>query len=156
MEKEERVNSLKRYVFYELLAETGRVMALVRYSPEVVIGRRGFVGEERKSGLTLAFNDRMKFIWDDYGITATLTFGSSPQKCFIPAGSIAAVYSPEMRVQLFAAVGEKGPDKSHTPPDTFNVEESGNISGKGCGNVINVDFINRKRVDNDETGGEDA
>jgi hypothetical protein len=156
VEKEERVNNLKKHIFYELLSEAGRVMILVKYSPDVVIGRRGFVGDEKKAGLTLAFNGRMKFAWDDYGITATLAFGTSSQKCFIPAGSIAAVYSPEMRVQLFTAVADNNNLKKRAGADTGCELPEDLKSGQDSGNVINVDFVRRKRIENEETEKEDA
>lgn len=156
MEKDERVNNLKKHTFYELLSETGRVMILVKYSPDVVIGRRGFVGDEKKAGLTLAFNERIKFVWDDYGITATLAFGTSSQKCFIPAGSIAAVYSPEMRVQLFTAVSENNNLNEKAGADTGGEPADDLKSGQDGGNIINVDFVRKKRIENEETEKEDA
>jgi hypothetical protein len=156
MEKDERVNKLKKHIFYELLSETGRVMILVKCSPDVVIGRRGFVGDEKKTGITLVFNERMKFAWDDYGITATLAFGTSSQKCFIPVGSIAAVYSPEMRVQLFTAVAENNNLKGQADSDTGDGEADDMQSGQDSGNVISVDFVRRKRIEDEETDKEDA
>jgi hypothetical protein len=156
MGKDERVNNLKKHIFYELLSGAGRVMILVKYSPDVVIGRRGFVGDEKEAGLTLAFNEQMKFAWDDYGITATLAFGTSSQKCFIPAGSIAAVYSPEMRVQLFTAVPENNNLNRTAGADT-GCESSDNLKpGQDSGNVINVDFVRKKRIENEENEKEDA
>ncbi len=50
MENKERIGDLKRHIFYELLDMAGRVMVLVKYSPDVVIGNRGFVGEEKETG----------------------------------------------------------------------------------------------------------
>lgn len=157
MEKEERINKLKRHIFFELLAEAGRVMILVRYSPDVIIGKRGFVGDELDSGITLAFNPQMKFSWDDYGITAVLAFGASAQKCFIPVGSIAAVYSPELKTQFFAPVDEH--TKYNRPSDSGGFAKdikTDRSKGHGSGNIINVDFVHKKILDNDENGQEDA
>jgi|WetSurMetagenome_2_1015567.scaffolds.fasta_scaffold00197_34 hypothetical protein len=154
MNKNKRVNDLKKHVFFELLSETGRVMILVKNSPDVVIGKRGFVGDEKKAGLTLVFNEQMKFFWDDYGITAKLTFGESSQKCFIPAGSIAAVYSPEVRVQLFTVVDENSAQTGQSGADTG--DEDIDDSGQNSGNVINVDFVHRKRIKKEEAETEDS
>jgi len=154
MKMDERVNSLKKHVFFELLSETGRAMILVRYSPDVVLGKRGFVDDEMKTGISLVFNKDMNFLWDDYGITATLTFGESRHKCFIPHDSIAAVYSPEMRVQLFTSVNENNgrAEQSRTGKDPQYDDPQ---SGQDGGNVINVDFVRRKRINREENETED-
>jgi hypothetical protein len=158
MEKEERINNLKRHIFYELLAGAGRVMILVRYSPDVIIGKRGFVGDEVETGITLALNPQMKFSWDDYGITAVLAFGASSQKCFIPAGSIAAVYSPELKTQFFAPVDEKNNHKISSGRGATSKEAAPDTAkgGHDSGNVINVDFVHKKRMNDEDNGQEDA
>jgi stringent starvation protein B len=97
------LNSLKKHVFCELLRIAGRVFVLVRYSEHVVLGNRSFNAEEKKKGIVLVFNSGMHFQWDEYGITATLVFGSSPQKCFIPVDDIAAVYSHEVGAQFIVS-----------------------------------------------------
>ena len=157
MEKEERINNLKRHIFYELLAEAGRVMILVKYSPYVILGKRGFVGDEMEAGITLAFNTEMKYSWDEYGITALLAFGSSPQKCFIPAGSIAAIYSPELKMKFFCGGSEKAFAKQKATGESGGISEAGVETGIDgdksridSRNVINVDFVNRKRIDKGE------
>jgi hypothetical protein len=157
MNNEKVINNIKKHVFFELLSGAGRVMILVRYSPDVVIGKRGFTDEEKKTGLTLAFNERMKFFWDDYGITASLAFGESSQKCFIPAGSIAAVYSPEMRAQLFTAAAEDRGQAGQSGPDRDDEDDDGKVnSGQDGENVINVDFIRRKRIKKEDSETEDV
>lgn len=143
VDEEERLNGLKKHVFYELLDLAGRVMVMVKYSPDVIIGNRGFVGEEKESGIILVFNPKMKFSWDGRGISATLVFGAAPQKCFIPSDSIAAIYSPELNTQFVTAFQEKqaaeDANEKKTEPGT-----------KGAGhvdkNVISVDFIQKKKV----------
>src|SRR5208337_4722022 len=84
------VNSLKKHVFYELLHLAGRVFVLARYSEHVILGNRGFTADEKENGIILVFNSKMNFQWDEYGITATLVFGTSPQKCFVPVDEITA------------------------------------------------------------------
>lgn len=147
MENEERINNLKKHLFYELLDMAGRVMVLVKYSPGVIIGNRGFVGKEKEAGIVLVFTPKMKFTWDDYGIAATLAFGSAPQKCFIPAGSIAAVYSPELNVQFVSSVSERQAAKGVAVPQK-GVDEV--PEGEVGGNVISVDFVHRKKLNKDE------
>ncbi len=134
--EEERINRLKKHVFYELLDLAGRVMLLVKYSPDVIIGNRGFIGEEKDSGIILVFNPKMKFSWDEHGIAATLVFGSAPQKCFIPQSSIAAIYSPELNTQFVTAFQEKQP--------AADSQEKRNEAGTN--KVISVDFIHKKKV----------
>ena len=95
-----RLNKLKKNTFFEILDLVGRVFIVVDYDERVVIGKRGFLPEEKERGLVLVFNNKMKFDWDDEGITANLVFGNTPEKCFIPIDSIATVFSPEIRVQL--------------------------------------------------------
>jgi hypothetical protein len=90
------INDLKKHIFYELLNLAGRVFILVTYSDKVTIGTRGFLPEEKKKGLVLVFNTRMTFEWTEHAISATLMFGSRPEKCFVPADAIVSVFSPEL------------------------------------------------------------
>ena len=156
MENEERLNSLKKHIFYELLDVVGRVMVLVRHSPDVVIGNRGFVGEEKESGVILVFNPKMKFTWDEFGISATLVFGAAPQKCFIPSGSIAAVYSPELNVQFVAGEHERATAKEAVRYEGKSVgriaaRKNGTDESAAVGkNVISVDFVHKKKLKKDE------
>lgn len=157
MRNEARIDDLKRHIFYELLDMAGRVMALVKYSPDVVIGNRGFVGEEKKTGIILVFNPKMKFTWDEFGITATLVFGATPERCFIPADSIAAVYSPELHVKFLTSNPERQDANEHA---TIGMGEGSKpfkrhggarkTAADGGEKVISVDFV-KKRLIKDET-----
>ncbi|MBI5140882.1 MAG: hypothetical protein HZA20_01665 [Nitrospirae bacterium] len=137
----ERVEELKKKVFYEILDIIGRVFVVVRYSDEVMIGSRGFLPEEKESGLVLVFNRRMNFAWPGDAIECTLVFGTSPQQCYIPSAHIVAISSPELSTQLIVAPSpadakQKIADEqsAHQP----SVEEQG-------GNVVQVDFKRKKR-----------
>ena len=131
------MNNLKKSVFYEMLDLAGRVFLHVRYSENVVIGRRGFLDEEKEKGITLVLNKRMSFVWDDDGISVTLVFGTSPEKCFVPSEDIISVFSPELNAQ-FAAY----------PSDVKKVEKTAGTdlpkkSEKGQ-KVVRVDFKKKK------------
>lgn len=125
---QEQIDDLKKSVFYRMLEIAGRVFIVVNYSEEVVIGNRGFTEEEKRDGIVLVFNRKMHFSWDDSGISTTLVFGTSPQKCHIPAASISMIYSPELHAQFILAPppGEKGKEDQH--------EEAAGP------NVVQVDF----------------
>lgn len=99
-----RVNALKKYIFFEILELAGRAFIIVDYDENVVIGKRGFLPEEKERGLVLVFNSKMKFNWNEDAITATLVFGNTPEKCYIPINAIAGVFSPDLRVQLAVPV----------------------------------------------------
>ncbi|HTZ18356.1 MAG TPA: hypothetical protein VMB78_07940 [Dissulfurispiraceae bacterium] len=154
MENEGRLNNLKKHIFYEILDMAERVMVLVRYSPDVVIGSRGFMGDEKETGIILVFNPGMRFDWDEYGLSATLVFGSAPQKCFIPAASIAAVYSPDINVQFVAG----GPEHQAKEPgqSTAGIGNAQTALKNGMRteaaekNIINVDFVHKKKLEEDE------
>jgi hypothetical protein len=90
------IDDLKRHIFYEMLNLAGRVFILVNYSEEVIIGRRGFLPEEKEKGLVLVFNKRMTFEWKEHAISARLMFGSRAEECFVPAAEIVSVFSPEL------------------------------------------------------------
>jgi hypothetical protein len=124
----ETLAELKREVFYGLLELAGRAYVQVRPSDEVRIGRRGLIGEEKEKGIVLVFNQMMKFNWDEYGLNATLLFGSSPEKCFIPAEDIVGIYSPELGAQFMMS------------PDAGGEEEEGGTKSEPADNVIQVDF----------------
>lgn len=99
-----RLNTLKKNTFFEILELARRVFIIVDYDEGVVIGKRGFLPEEKERGLVLVFNNSMKFNWDNDAIKATLVFGNTPEKCYIPVNAIAGVFSPDLKVQLTVPV----------------------------------------------------
>jgi hypothetical protein len=119
---------LKREVFGRLLELAGRAYIQVRPSDEVRIGRRGLIGEEKEKGIVLVFNPMMKYVWDDYGLSATLLFGSAPEKCYIPAEDIVGIYSPDIGAQFTVS------------PDAGGEGEEGSTKSEPADNVIQVDF----------------
>jgi hypothetical protein len=100
IDNKSKLNSIKRHLFFEFMNAAGRAYVLVKHSENVALGKRGFTAEERDKGIILVFNPRMNALWDEHGITATLVFGSAPQKCFIPSDDVVAVYSPELNAQF--------------------------------------------------------
>lgn len=135
----ETLEELKKQVFYDLLNIVGRVFIAVRYGNDVVIGNRGFLPQEREKGLVLVFNRKMNFIWDDVGLTTTLAFGTTPEKCFIPRESIMTIFSPELNAQ-FSALSKEG-ESSEEPQKKIKTEKK-TSSGK---KVISVDFRKKKQ-----------
>lgn len=138
MQKE--INELKKKVFYEMLNISGRVFILIRYSENVVIGKRGFTEEEKNNGIVLVFNKRMNFFWDEDGISTTLVFGTTPERCFIPSEDIILIFSPELRSQFIISpetVKDKSEDKKRQPSEKDNKVENEK--------VVRVDFSRKKR-----------
>jgi hypothetical protein len=134
------LNELKKTVFYELLNLAGRVFIVVRYSESVSVGNRGFLPEEKENGLVLVLTSRMHFTWDDYGIEATLVFGTSPQKCFIPAEDIIAVYSPELETQFVIARRRQESSFSSDTDKALGKELRGGDESK----IVKIDFTKKK------------
>lgn len=99
-----RVNELKRQVFFEIFELVGRVFIIIDYDENVVIGKRGFLPEEKQRGLVLVFNTRMKFQWNEDALTATLIFGNRAEDCYIPINVITGVFSPDLRVHFTAPI----------------------------------------------------
>jgi len=135
-----KTNKLKKRVFYEMLDLAGRVFVVARFSENVTIGNRGFTEDEKKNGIVLVFNTSMNFSWDDSGISSALVFGTSPQKCFIPADDIVAIYSPELNSQFITAL----------PPNAETTEEQEKAAAEAGeeeagSKVVKVDFT-RKRT----------
>lgn len=126
------MNELKKTVFNEMIDMAGRVFIVSRYSENVMIGNRGFTEDEKNNGIVLVFNKSMNFLWDDAGISSTLVFGTSPQKCFIPAEDIMAIYSPELNSQFITTL--------QTPKETTDEKEEG-IAGQ---KVVKVDFKKKR------------
>jgi hypothetical protein len=54
----------------------------------------------------------MNFTWDDEGITATLVFGTTSEKCYIPQGRIMTIFSPELNAQ-FSTFPQNEPSGQH-------------------------------------------
>ncbi len=156
------LNSLKKHIFFEFINMAKRAFILIRYSEDVVLGRRGLTEEEKENGIILVFNDRMNFQWDDYGLTATLVFGTSPQKCFIPVDDIIAVYSPELNAQFVISPSppqprivssQEGYETALSNLKQKGSPESQRLSGvknglkdkKQTGHVIEVDFTKKRK-----------
>ncbi len=127
-----KLNELKKTIFHEMLGLAGRVFIVARYSEAVIIGNRGFTQDERKNGIVLVFNKSMNFTWDESGISSTLVFGTSPQKCFVPFDDIVAIYSPELQSQFITVLNNTA--VRHT-------EETEEEAGP---NVVKVDFRKRR------------
>lgn len=138
------LNELKKRIFFDMLDLVGRVFILARYSPDVVIGERGFLPEEKEKGIVLVFNRRMNFEWGGDGISAKLVFGAVTHQCFIPLESIISVFSPELSAQFSASeeVPHPGKNELHTKK---RASKPGGKPAKPSGNkVVRVDFNKKK------------
>lgn len=133
-----RVNDLKKHTFFEILELAGRVFIIVDYDENVIIGKRGFLPEEKERGLVLVFNNKMKFSWDDNSISATLVFGSSPEKCYIPVNAVAGVFSPDLRIQLAVPTFK-------TLKKTIEDSPIPSQSGKDEGKIIDLKKLREKK-----------
>ncbi|MCK4911065.1 MAG: hypothetical protein KAR83_05465 [Thermodesulfovibrionales bacterium] len=136
----------KRDFFNRLMEMSGRVFILVRHSDKVIIGHRGFSKDEKQSGITLVFNPDMHFIWDEAGISATLSFGSTAEKCVIPSSDIVAIFSPEAGVQMsfdperLEAVSK---DSKAVEKESSSKGSDPEVKGSSDHKVIRVDFHKR-------------
>jgi hypothetical protein len=130
---------LKKQVFYDLLALAGRVFIAVRFGDDVLIGKRGFLAEEKKNGLILVFNQKMNFTWDEDGISVTLVFGTSPEKCFVPQDKIMTIFSPELKARFSVETTEQQsrPARTGEKPDRLSIASKEK--------VIKVDFNKKKQ-----------
>jgi len=134
-----RLNELKKQTFFELINLAGRVFIIVDYDENVVIGKRGFLPEEKERGLILVFNQKMNFQWNDDALTATLVFGNTPEKCYIPINYIAGVFSPDLRVQLNVPVLKF----SNNTESSERVEE--NSQKKKDSKIIDLSKLRKKK-----------
>lgn len=134
----QKINELKKQIFLELIDIVGRVYIVVAYSDDVVIGKRGFLPQEKEKGLVLVFNSTMKFQIDDYAITATLIFNNKPEKCYIPLNAITSIFSPEVAVQLITP-------KFKTKPEKHGYEEKPAITEKDDKKIVNLSEIRKKK-----------
>lgn len=134
-----KINELKRRIFSELLDLTGRVFIIVDYDESVVIGKRGFLPEEKERGLVLVFNRRMNFKWEEDGISATLVFGNTPERCYIPVNSIAGVFSPDVRIQLSCPVFKISKQKD----ENLQMPDRDDTAGKD--KVIDISKLRKKK-----------
>ena len=131
------LNELRKQVFYEMLGLAGRVFIAVGYGDDVVIGKRGFLPQEKEKGIILVFNQKMNFTWDNEGISATLAFGTTSEKCYIPQNRIMTIFSPELNAQFSTF-----PQKETTAQDVQK-EDEGKPSAEE--KVIKVDFSKKKQ-----------
>lgn len=144
-----RLNELKKYIFFEILELAGRVFIVVDYDETVVIGRRGFLPEEKERGLVLVFNSKMKFSWDENAITAILFFGNTPERCYIPINAIAVVFSPDLRIQLSVPVLkseiEKQGDSSPLAQNDKENKKQTTIENEKKDNIIDITKLRKKK-----------
>lgn len=122
-----------------MLDLAGRVFIVARYSENVIIGNRGVTEDEKKNGIVLVFNASMNFSWDDSGISSTLVFGTSPQKCFIPTDDIVAIYSPELNSQFITAL----PSRAETSDEQDKTVAEAREEEAGS-KVVKVDFTKKR------------
>lgn len=137
------LNELKKTIFYKMLDMAGRVFIMVKHSSDIIIGKRGLTEDEKKNGIVLVFNSTMKFIWDDYGISGTLIFGTVPQECHIPADDIIIINSPELNAQFVAAPRppeEADINRDRLKDDTRRETRETQESSK----VVQVDFKKKR------------
>ncbi|MGD0885586.1 MAG: hypothetical protein ABSA46_12085 [Thermodesulfovibrionales bacterium] len=137
------IQELKKTVFTEMLNMAGRVFLVVRHSDKVRIGDRGFTQDEVKNGIVLVLNTKMKFSWDDQGISAALIFGTKAEQCYVPSDDIMVIYSPELNAQFMTG--------SHTPGAALDTNTSmekekpiKSRNGSDDSNVVRVDFQKKK------------
>jgi hypothetical protein len=135
----EDLNGLKKRVFFDMLDLAGRVFVLVRHSDNVVIGKRGFLPGERENGLVLVFNNKMKFRWDEPGISAQLVFGRTDEQCFIPHEDIVSIFSPELLAQFTVSPDERN-IAAPVPAQTTEPEKK-----TARPKVVKVDFKKKKK-----------
>jgi len=140
----ERLDRLKRDVFFELLDLAGRVFIVVRNGEGVRIGSRGFTPQEEENGLVLVLNRRMSFRWEDDLLEARLVFGTDPHDCVIPARHIVAVNSPELQTQLVVAGPPETAGEAESPP-AGSREAPPDGTTRAGGKVVRVDFSKKKR-----------
>jgi len=133
----ENLDELRKQVFFDMLNLAGRVFVAVGYGDDVVIGKRGFLPQEKEKGIILVFTQKMNFTWDEGGITATLVFGTTPEKCYIPQGRIMTIFSPELNAQ-FSTFPQHEASVQHAEK-----EESRKPAADD--NVIKVNFGKRKQ-----------
>ncbi len=144
----QRLNELKIKTFYELLDLAGRVFLIIRYSEDVRIGTRGFLPEEKKNGLVLVLNKKMKFSWEDGVLECRLVFGSKPHSCLIPEDHIIGVHSPELNTQLIIAPymsDEKEQDQEERKSEKSEESLAILSPSKSGDNVVKVDFTRKRR-----------
>jgi hypothetical protein len=132
------LEELRREVFARLLDLAGRVYIHVMPSEHVIIGRRGFKGQEQEDGIILVFNRQMKYHWHDGLIEATMSFGGVIEKCTIPVGEIIEIFSPDLGVQMILQPSEG----LHAVRDEEDVEADS--PEEGDHRVIQVDFTRRE------------
>jgi hypothetical protein len=130
---------MKKQIFYDMLDMAGRVFITVRHGEDVIVGRRGFLPQEKEKGIILVFNRGMTFTWNEEGISATLAFGSTAEKCFIPLDNIMTIFSPELNAQ-FTVFSEKKQNAGPQPGDDRTGEAAGSDE-----KVIKVDFSRKKQ-----------
>lgn len=138
------LNELKRLVFYDFLNLTGRAYIMVKYSHNVILGKRGFTEEEKANGIILVFNSKMDITWNNDGINTTLIFNNSPMKCYIPADDIVLIYSPELDAQFATHLSNVINNPYKEMP---REEKRKDTTEEGQTKIIKVDFIKKRAID---------
>ncbi len=131
------MKDLKKEIFHGMLNLAGRVFMHVGYSENVIIGKRGFLPEEKEKGIILVVNNRMKFECNDSAITVKLVFGTTAEECLIPFEEVLSIFSPELNAQFSIAPKAAGGQQADSDSDKTAGPDTSE-------KVIKVDF-NKKR-----------
>ncbi len=134
---------IKERIITSLLDELDIIYIHALPHDELIIGKRGLVGQEVEHGIILAFGSFSSSNLSFYhnGLSASLQFAGVWEDVFIPFDAIYVIVDdlrePSFMFNFKASEKEKNSNKSNTRKKSKTIDKSGK--------VINVDFKKKNK-----------
>lgn len=132
-----RLNVLK-----EILNSYEKFFIHLMPHPNLIIGSRGLIGEEKKNGLVLVFSSYSydKLSIDDDSITVNMKFSGSWESLYIPVDAVSAVFNdpvkPEFMFSFKPQNRKNAPKPVEKPEEEDDSEDISEDTSASANNVI--------------------
>jgi len=130
-----RLNVLK-----EILNSYEKFFIHLMPHPELIIGSRGLVGEEKKNGIVLVFSSYSydKLSMEDDSVTVNMKFSGSWESLYIPVDAISAIFNDPVKPEFMFSFKPQNRKSAPQPveKETSEDESEDTETSSGGSNVI--------------------
>lgn len=136
-----RLNVLK-----EILNSYEKFFIHLMPHPNLIIGSRGLIGEEKKNGLVLVFSSYSydKLSIDEDSITVNMKFSGSWESLYIPVDAVSAVFNDPVKPEFMFSFKPQNRKNAPKPIEKEEEDDSDDISEDTSASSNNVIQFKRK------------
>ncbi|WP_303852087.1 ClpXP protease specificity-enhancing factor SspB [Seleniivibrio woodruffii] len=136
-----RLNVLK-----EILNSYEKFFIHLMPHPDLIIGSRGLIGEEKKNGLVLVFSSYSydKLSIDEDSITVNMKFSGSWESLYIPVDAVSAVFNDPVKPEFMFSFKPQNRKNAPKPIEKEEEDDSDDISEDTSASSNNVIQFKRK------------